>query len=147
MLMNVQLGLANSGFTVNIFPYTPNSTATIGIDGVQANTVGQRANNAITGGNTFTSKQTFAAGSATGAPAAFQAGVVLTTPAAHSIEWDGTFQYNTTSGAVRTQQAAFVAVPSTATSTGSAGQIAYDATGFYVCVAANTWRKATLATF
>ena len=40
-----------------------------------------------------------------------------------------------------------VAVPSTATSTGVAGQVAYDATGFYVCVATNTWVKATLATF
>jgi hypothetical protein len=40
-----------------------------------------------------------------------------------------------------------VAVPSTATSTGKPNQIAYDATHIYVCVAANVWVRATLATF
>jgi len=40
-----------------------------------------------------------------------------------------------------------VAVPSTATSAGDAGAIAYDATHIYVCVAATTWVRATLATF
>lgn len=40
-----------------------------------------------------------------------------------------------------------VAAPSTASSTGVAGQIAYDATHIYVCVATNTWVRATLATF
>jgi hypothetical protein len=39
------------------------------------------------------------------------------------------------------------AVPSTATSTGTAGQIAFNTSGLYVCVATNTWRKATLSTF
>ena len=37
--------------------------------------------------------------------------------------------------------------PATATSTGIAGQIAYDATHIYVCVATNTWVRATLATW
>ncbi len=37
--------------------------------------------------------------------------------------------------------------PATATSTGTAGQVAYDATHFYVCVATNTWVRCTLATF
>lgn len=40
-----------------------------------------------------------------------------------------------------------VAAPGTASSTGIAGQIAYDATHIYVCVATNTWVRATLATF
>jgi hypothetical protein len=39
------------------------------------------------------------------------------------------------------------AVPATATSVGRPGQMAFDATGLYICVANNTWRKATLATF
>jgi hypothetical protein len=40
-----------------------------------------------------------------------------------------------------------VAAPSTASSAGVAGQWAYDATHIYVCVATNTWVRATLATF
>ena len=43
--------------------------------------------------------------------------------------------------------AVIVAAPSTATSTGKAGQIAFDATHIYVCVATNVWVRATLATF
>jgi len=34
-----------------------------------------------------------------------------------------------------------------ATSTGKPGQIAYDATHVYVCVATNVWVRALLATF
>jgi hypothetical protein len=37
--------------------------------------------------------------------------------------------------------------PSTSSSPGTAGQIAWDATHIYVCVAANTWLRATLSTF
>jgi hypothetical protein len=37
--------------------------------------------------------------------------------------------------------------PSSATSTGVAGQITWDANYVYVCTAANTWRRATLATW
>jgi hypothetical protein len=40
---------------------------------------------------------------------------------------------------------ALVAAPATATSVGVAGQIAYDATHFYVCVAPNSWVRAALA--
>lgn len=42
---------------------------------------------------------------------------------------------------------ALVSAPGTATSAGVAGSIAYDATHIYVCVATNTWVRATLATF
>lgn len=41
----------------------------------------------------------------------------------------------------------FVAKPATATSPGTPNQVAYDATHFYVCIATNTWVRATLATF
>lgn len=40
-----------------------------------------------------------------------------------------------------------VAVPSTATSTGSVGQIAYNSTHLYVCVATNTWVKVARVAF
>lgn len=40
-----------------------------------------------------------------------------------------------------------VAAPSTAVSTGVKGQIAYDATHFYVCIATNTWVRCVLATW
>jgi hypothetical protein len=39
------------------------------------------------------------------------------------------------------------AVPATATSTGIVGQVAYDSTWFYVCTAANTWRRVALSTW
>jgi hypothetical protein len=40
-----------------------------------------------------------------------------------------------------------VAVPATATSTGTAGRIAYDSTHVYICIATNTWRRAALSTW
>jgi len=43
--------------------------------------------------------------------------------------------------------AIIVAVPGSATAAGKPNQIAYDATHIYVCVATNTWVRATLATF
>ena len=43
--------------------------------------------------------------------------------------------------------AIIVAAPGSATATGKAGQIAFDATHIYVCVATNTWVRTTLATF
>jgi hypothetical protein len=44
-------------------------------------------------------------------------------------------------------QSPFVPPPSTASSPGTAGQMAFDPTHLYVCVANNTWVRATLATF
>jgi hypothetical protein len=43
--------------------------------------------------------------------------------------------------------AIMVAAPGSASATGRAGQIAFDATHIYVCVAPNTWVRAALATF
>lgn len=40
-----------------------------------------------------------------------------------------------------------VAVPATASSTGSIGQIAYNTTHLYVCVATNTWIRVLRAAF
>lgn len=37
--------------------------------------------------------------------------------------------------------------PATASSTGVAGQLAFDSTHIYVCVATNTWVRALLVTF
>lgn len=42
---------------------------------------------------------------------------------------------------------AFDTAPSTATSTGVAGQTAYDANYFYVCTATNTWKRTALSTW
>lgn len=41
----------------------------------------------------------------------------------------------------------WVAVPASASSTGTAGQIAYNGTHIFVCVATNTWCRASIATW
>ena len=38
-----------------------------------------------------------------------------------------------------------VAAPATAASSGAAGQIAFDASFFYVCVASNSWKRVAIA--
>jgi hypothetical protein len=43
--------------------------------------------------------------------------------------------------------AATVSPPATATSTGIAGQIAYDSSYVYVCVATNTWKRSALSSW
>ena len=40
-----------------------------------------------------------------------------------------------------------VAVPSTASSTGAVGDVAFDSSNFYVCHAVNTWKRVAVATF
>jgi hypothetical protein len=40
-----------------------------------------------------------------------------------------------------------VAVPASATSTGTIGQVAIDTEFLYLCVSTNVWRKVTLTTF
>jgi hypothetical protein len=37
-----------------------------------------------------------------------------------------------------------VAAPSSATSTGTVGQVAYDVSFFYICVATNTWKRVSI---
>ena len=153
MMFYVQYGTVYSGSVISVQPQVGvlTGTTTIGIDGISVTTTNSaRASNAVLASNTFTGLQNFAANSPTGsAPFKFggSGSGLNTTPVAHQVEWDGTFMYNVTAGAVRSQQAAFIPAPATATSTGTAGQVAYDSTSIYVCVAANTWRKAALATF
>jgi len=68
---------------------------TIGIETINNYIQSSRADVAIIGGNIFTGKTTFQAGAlGSGAvPFAFQAGSLMTTPQAHSVEWDGTNEY------------------------------------------------------
>lgn len=60
---------------------------------------------------------------------------------------DPTIDAVNANAAILDTAALIVAAPATAASAGKAGQIAYDATHIYVCVALNTWVRATLATF
>lgn len=53
------------------------------------------------------------------------------------------YQFPDSSGTV----VLLVSPPSTASSTGTAGQIAYDSGYIYVCVATNTWKRAALSTW
>lgn len=76
----------------------------IGVESLTVGLVASRGNtNAVLGGNTFVGKNTFQAGTAgSGAvPFAFQAGTLMTTPQAHSVEWDSTQMYVTNSSAER----------------------------------------------
>lgn len=41
----------------------------------------------------------------------------------------------------------WVSAPASASASGTAGQVAYSATHFYVCTATNTWRRVTLASW
>lgn len=41
----------------------------------------------------------------------------------------------------------FVTPPASSSSTGTAGQMSYDANFFYVCVATNTWRRVSIVSF
>lgn len=41
----------------------------------------------------------------------------------------------------------FTAVPASSSALGTAGQIAYNSTYFYVCVATNTWVRTSLSTW
>ena len=101
-LFYIQLGTANFGQTVSIAGAV-SAGSVVGIDAFSVYTATQRGSNAVLGGNTFTGKNTFQAGAAgSGAvPFAFQAGVVMTTPQAHSVEWDGTQMYVSNTAAER----------------------------------------------
>jgi len=41
----------------------------------------------------------------------------------------------------------WVPAPASATAKGIQGQVAYDATHFYICISKNTWIRVALATF
>ena len=96
VIMLITTGTFFLGHALSICLNTGTPTTEIGIEGLALSLVSSRGNlNAVLGGNTFTGKNTFQAGaSGSGAvPFAFQAGVVMTTPQAHSVEWDGSQMY------------------------------------------------------
>lgn len=51
------------------------------------------------------------------------------------------------SDAASASKATLVTAPATAASSGTAGQIAYDSSYFYVCISANTWKRAAISTW
>jgi hypothetical protein len=61
--------------------------------------------------------------------------------------FDPTVDAVNSNAAVLDAAALLVAAPALAISAGNAGQIAFDVTHIYVCVALNTWTRASLATF
>lgn len=125
-----------TGFTVGTSLLTPIS-------------VSARTSNLVTAGGTMTGKLVLNGNTTTTAPMAFQTGVLLTTPVAHSVEWDGTSMYLTTSAGTRTTNLVNTAIPATATSAGVVGQMAVDNTNsfLYVCTATNVWKRVLLTTF
>jgi len=90
------------GCVFSVIPLTSSSSLPI-IGTTQLTTIQVigRSQSAGLSTNTFTAKQTFAAGTTTVNPFSFQAGVLLTTPTAHSTEYDGSFMYLTPSSAIR----------------------------------------------
>lgn len=64
-----------------------------------------------------------------------------------TVQQQGVIALNALTAAINAKFPNWVAAPATATSTGVAGQVAYDATHFYVCVSSNSWTRVALATF
>jgi hypothetical protein len=110
--------------------YNITATATgdivVGTSALYVNQITQRSSaNAGLAANQFSGTQTFVAGATAIAPAKFQAGVLLTTASAHTIEWDSTSMYVTTSAAERRTVAAWPTA-----SAPTAGQwLTWDSTG------------------
>ena len=163
------------GHALSICLNTGTPTTEIGIEGLALSLVSSRGNsNAVLGGNTFNGKNTFQAGaSGSGAvPFAFQAGVVMTTPQAHSVEWDSNLMYLTplaaaanikrginasyipalTSADVLTlgsAQSTLQLNALTSASAGVLGQTVLDTVNevLYICIGTNKWRKVQLSNF
>jgi len=66
-----------------------------------------------------------------------------------AISVSGNLSYNSSTGVISytSQARAGSSAPATATSTGTAGDIAYDADYIYVCVATDTWKRSALSTW
>lgn len=104
------------------------------------------------GGNvTPTARLDLAASSTTSASIRIRAGSAPATPNDGDMWYDGTnvlFRTGTTSQIIATKtyvdSGGWTSVPATSTSSGIAGQKAYDGTNLYVCVATNTWRRTAL---
>jgi hypothetical protein len=69
----------------------------------------------------------------------------LVKPTVGQTAWGATL--NTALDYLDTKVGPWVAVPSTATSTGTAGQLAYASGFLYVCVATNTWKRVALSSW
>jgi hypothetical protein len=105
----------------------------------------------------FTGYQTFRSNGAgvNSVPFFFQAGAALmATPQGHAVEWFNDTMFLTTAAGVRTINPSFIngaagggTAPATNTTTGIVGQMAFDATGLYVCTATNTWRRVAWTAF
>jgi hypothetical protein len=160
MLCNVQYGTTFSGAVVSITSQGALITGvtTIGIDSLSIFTsLPPRANIAQLGTNLFTGYQSFRSNGAgaNAAPFFFQAGAALMTATqAHAVEWFNDTLFLTTAAGVRTINPSFIngaagggTVPATNTTTGIVGQMAFDATGLYVCTATNTWRRVAWTAF
>jgi hypothetical protein len=110
--------------------YNITATATgdivVGTSALYVNQITQRSSgNAGLAANQFSGTQTFVAGATAIAPAKFQAGVLLTTASAHTIEWDSTSMYVTTSAAERRTVAAWP----TASAPSTGQWLTWDSTG------------------
>jgi len=66
-----------------------------------------------------------------------------------AISVSGNLAYNSSTGVISytSQARAGSSAPATATSTGTAGDIAYDSSYIYVCVATDTWKRSALSTW
>lgn len=65
-----------------------------------------------------------------------------------SIQQQGVQYLGLIYGALQAMQRLnFVPVPATATSSGTAGQVAADTSFLYICVATNVWRRVAIAAF
>jgi hypothetical protein len=71
--------------------------------------------------------------------------MALVKPTIGQTSWGETL--NTALDYLDTKAGPWVAAPATATSTGTAGQIAYASGYFYVCVATNTWKRIALSSW
>ena len=92
-----RFGASQSGYVMAVYNNAQNADITVGTSNIALIRVSYRAQTAITGFNQFTGRQVFQPNTTTNAPFAFQAGsALLTTPVAHSVEWDNTNQYVTT---------------------------------------------------
>jgi len=94
----LQRGNVSAGQTYSVYQVVAaDSDLAIGQVSLATSLIAARGSVAVLGGNTFSGKNTFQAGSlGSGAvPFAFQAGVLMTTAQAHSVEWDGSNEYLT----------------------------------------------------
>lgn len=78
-------------------------------------------------------------------PSGVSGGYELTLPNVAPV--DGQFMVSNGSGILSWGERAAASPPSTASSTGRAGEVRYDSGYVYVCVATNTWKRAALSTW